>query len=57
MPKSADLVSETKQLAKKNSGKSARKKVTRKDIKSAESLPELINKLVKRIKEGDAEIK
>ena len=57
MPKSADLVSETKHLAKKNSGKSARKKVTRKDIKSAESLPELINKLVKRIKEGDAEIK
>ena len=42
---------------KKSSGKHTRRKITRKDIKGAASLPAMIKKLVKRIHEGDAEIK
>ena len=45
--------------SKKGGQKTGRRKVTRKDIHQAgvEGLPALIKKVVKRINEGDAEIK
>ena len=44
--------------AKKGNGtQRSKKKITRKDIHAAESVPALIKKLVKRVVDGDAETK